>query len=47
MPIESIEHGARKLLGFGAEVKVLGPSELIDKLTQEVAAVTGLYGRNA
>lgn len=30
MPIESIEHGARKLLGFGAHVKILGPQALKD-----------------
>ncbi|WP_342612135.1 WYL domain-containing protein [Burkholderia ambifaria] len=44
MPIESIEHAARKQLGFGAEVKVLGPSELVGKLRKEIEAVTGLYG---
>lgn len=44
MPIESTEHGARKLLGFGAEVKVLGPPELVGKLKEEMGAVTRLYG---
>ncbi|MBM2769767.1 helix-turn-helix transcriptional regulator [Burkholderia anthina] len=43
MPIESIEHGARKLLGFGAEVKVLGPRELVDALRAQVEALKDLY----
>ncbi|KVQ59523.1 helix-turn-helix transcriptional regulator [Burkholderia territorii] len=43
MPIESIEHGARKLLGYGAELKVLGPRELVARLTDEVAATQALY----
>ncbi|VVU50999.1 transcriptional regulator [Burkholderia anthina] len=43
MPIESIEHGARKLLGFGAEVKVLGPRELVNALTENLAAMKAIY----
>ncbi|AOI61394.1 helix-turn-helix transcriptional regulator [Burkholderia diffusa] len=43
MPIESIEHGARKLLGYGAELKVLGPRELVARFTDEVAATQALY----
>ncbi|OXJ07592.1 helix-turn-helix transcriptional regulator [Burkholderia sp. HI2500] len=43
MPIESIEHGARKLLGFGAHVKILGPQALKDQFIDELAQVQALY----
>ncbi|WP_322025457.1 YafY family protein [Burkholderia sp. BCC1977] len=46
IPIESIEHGARKMLGFGAELKVLGPPELVDKLREEIEAAKELYERD-
>ena len=43
MPIESIEHGARKLLRFGAHVKILGPQALKDQFINELAQVQALY----
>lgn len=43
MPIESIEHGARKLLGFGAHVKILGPQALKDQFIDELSQVKALY----
>lgn len=38
LPIESIEHGARQMLGYGAEVEVVSPPELRE-------AVAGLAGQ--
>ena len=43
MPIESIEHGARQLLGFGAEVEVLAPAELRTELLRQARALLALY----
>lgn len=43
MPIESIEHGARKLLGYGPHVKVLGPQALKDQFIDELSQVKALY----
>lgn len=43
MPIESIEHGARKLLGYGAHVKILGPQELKHQLMEELLQLKALY----
>ncbi|MBN3738234.1 YafY family transcriptional regulator [Burkholderia seminalis] len=43
MPIESIEHGARKLLGFGAHVKILGPQALKDRFLDELSQLNALY----
>jgi predicted DNA-binding transcriptional regulator YafY len=43
MPIESIEHGARQLLGFGAEVEVLEPAELRDQVRQQASQLLALY----
>lgn len=42
LPIESIEQGARQMLGFGAEVEVLEPAELraeVHRLAAQVAAL--------
>ena len=39
MPIESIEHGARQLLGFGGEIEVLEPPELRTKIIEEANAI--------
>lgn len=44
MPIESIEHGARQLLGFGAEVEVLEPAELRTQVLHEAGQLMALYG---
>ena len=44
MPIESIEHGARQLLGFGAEVEVLEPAELRTQVWQQAGRLLALYG---
>ncbi|OAJ56816.1 transcriptional regulator [Paraburkholderia ginsengiterrae] len=43
MPIESIELGARKLLGYGSDLKIIGPQELKDKLTEELSELNALY----
>ena len=43
VPIESIEHGARKLLGYGAHVKVVGPKELRNRFMKELLQVKALY----
>jgi predicted DNA-binding transcriptional regulator YafY len=43
LPIESLELGARRLLGWGAEVEVLAPAALRRRLLQELEAVRGRY----
>lgn len=43
MPIESIEHGVRKLLGYASEVKVIGPPALKHKLIEALSRVNDLY----
>ncbi len=43
LPIESIEHGVRQLLGFGAEVKLLDPPALHAALQQELLRLNALY----
>ena len=44
LPVESIEHGARRLLSYGGEVEVLAPPVLRQRLLDELAAVQGRYG---
>jgi predicted DNA-binding transcriptional regulator YafY len=43
MPIESIEHGVRQLLGYGAHVQVIEPPELRLALLKELEYVRNLY----
>ena len=43
MPIESIEHGARRLLSYGAEVEVVAPPSLRQRLLDELAATLARY----
>jgi predicted DNA-binding transcriptional regulator YafY len=43
LPIESVEHGVRQLLGYGAEVKVLEPAILKAALRRELQRVACLY----
>lgn len=43
MPIESIEHGARKLLGYGTHVKIFGPQALKDQFIDELSQMKALY----
>jgi predicted DNA-binding transcriptional regulator YafY len=43
LPMESIEHGVRQLLGLGAEVKVLKPSALKTALCQELERLNVVY----
>lgn len=43
MPIESIEHGARRLLSYGAEVEVIAPPALRQRLLEELAATRARY----
>ncbi|MFM0213703.1 WYL domain-containing protein [Paraburkholderia sediminicola] len=47
MPIESIEHGARKLLGYGSNLKIVGPQELKSKFMEELSQLKALYKRGA
>jgi predicted DNA-binding transcriptional regulator YafY len=39
LAIESIEHGARQLLGFGAEIEVIGPPALRDEVLRQARAL--------
>jgi len=43
MPIESIEHGARRLLWFGPEVEVVEPAALRDAVRAQARALLALY----
>jgi predicted DNA-binding transcriptional regulator YafY len=43
MPIESIEHGARRLLSYGAEVEVIAPPALRQRLLDELSATRARY----
>lgn len=47
VPIESIEQGARQLLGFGAEVEVLEPAALRSAVLKQARGVVALYPRTA
>jgi predicted DNA-binding transcriptional regulator YafY len=49
LPIESIEQGARQMLGYGAEIEVVGPKALRDALVLLLATLHRRYakrGRN-
>jgi predicted DNA-binding transcriptional regulator YafY len=43
MPIESIEHGARRLLSYGAEAEVIAPPALRQRLLDELEATWARY----
>ena len=43
MPIESIEHGARQLLGLGAEIEVLEPTELRAEVLRQARQLIAIY----
>ncbi|MGY4827080.1 helix-turn-helix transcriptional regulator [Sphaerotilaceae bacterium SBD11-9] len=43
LPIESIEGGARQLLGFGTEVEVVAPAELRRELQAQAKRVVAVY----
>ena len=43
MPIESIEHAAHQLLSIGAEVEVLAPLALRERVQKLLAATAALY----
>ncbi len=43
MPIESIEHGARQLLAFGAEVEVIEPAALRAQIVKQAGDLMLLY----
>ncbi|HSI47510.1 MAG TPA: WYL domain-containing protein [Ideonella sp.] len=47
MPIESIEHGARQLLGWGAEVEALAPVELRALVLSMAQAVVARLGASS
>ena len=41
--VESVEQGARQLLGFGDEIEVLAPPALRERMVQQADAVRALY----
>lgn len=41
--VESIEQGARQLLGFGDEIEVLAPPAMRERMAQQAGAVAALY----
>ena len=43
LPIESIEQGARQLLGFGAEIEVIEPVELRAEVLRQARQLVSLY----
>ncbi|MHA6759653.1 helix-turn-helix transcriptional regulator [Streptacidiphilus sp. PAMC 29251] len=43
VPIESVTHAHGELLGLGAEVEVLAPQELRDRLAETAAGLAALY----
>lgn len=43
LPIESVEQGARTLLGYGAQVKIVGPKELRNRFMKELLKTKTLY----
>lgn len=43
LPIESIEHGTRRVLGWGLEAQVLGPAPLRRAVVQALAAMQARY----
>jgi predicted DNA-binding transcriptional regulator YafY len=45
LPIESIEQGARQVLSYGAQIKLLGPPALIEEFARERQAVDALYAK--
>ena len=46
LSVESVEHGARSLLSYGAEVEVLAPPALRQAVQQQLADVQRLYARD-
>lgn len=47
MPIESIEHAAHQLLGIGADIEVLAPVGLRDRIQELIHATAALYAARA
>lgn len=45
LPIESIEHGARQVLGFGAEMEVLSPPALRAEVLRGATALVALHAK--
>ena len=43
LPIESLEHGVRKVLTYGTDAKIIGPGDLRDRLVEELGRVQSLY----
>ena len=43
LPVESIEHGTRRLLAFGADAEVLGPAALRRSVVDALAATQSRY----
>lgn len=43
VPIEKMDHAHRLFLGFGADVEVMAPAELRDRITRSVVALTRTY----
>lgn len=47
VPIENVPHAHRLFLGFGADVEVLGPPQLRDRLAATVTTLARTYARTA
>jgi hypothetical protein len=45
IPIESVEQAKRELLALGAEGEVISPAPLRAAISEEAAAVAGLYAK--
>ena len=43
LPIESIEHGARRLLGLGGEARALAPAALVKAVRAEITRLQPVY----
>ena len=45
VPMESVEQSCREFLGFGADIEVLEPAGLRERVAEAVRALAALYGR--
>jgi predicted DNA-binding transcriptional regulator YafY len=45
--LESVDHGARRLLAFADEVEVLGPPALRAQTRERIRAIVALYSSGA
>ena len=47
LPIESIDRATADMLRFGAEVEVLAPADLRERVADSIRAMSGIYSRSA